>query len=60
MDQNHLGNFSREHYEKHLCDLILNLGQWLMKKCRLKKKFTHAATAFGSGDKVATSCFNSQ
>ena len=25
---NHLGNFSRGHYEEHFCEIILNLEQW--------------------------------
>ena len=27
-EQNHLGNFRRELYEEHFCEIILNLDQW--------------------------------
>ena len=32
-------NFGRGHYGEHSCEIILNLDQWLMRKCLLKKKF---------------------
>ena len=35
-EQNGLYNFGRRRYKEHFCELILNLGQWLRKKCRLK------------------------
>ena len=25
--------FCRGHYEEHICEIILNLGQWLRSKC---------------------------
>ena len=28
-----LVQFSREHYEEHSCGIILNLDQWLRKRC---------------------------
>ena len=28
VQQNHLCNCGREHYEEHFCELILNLVQW--------------------------------
>ena len=27
MEQNHLGNFGKGHYEEHFCEIILNLDQ---------------------------------
>ena len=35
-DRNHLCNFNRRHHEKQFCEIILNLDQWLRRKCRLK------------------------
>ena len=31
--------FGRRHYVEHSCEVILNLDQWLRRRC-LKKKFT--------------------
>ena len=31
-----LCNYVREHYKKHLCELVLNLEQWFRRKCGLK------------------------
>ena len=42
MERNHLDNFGRVPYEEHLCEVILNLGQWF-RRCYLKKKFTEDA-----------------
>ena len=33
---NHLSNFSRGHYEEHFSEMILNLDQWLRRRCHLK------------------------
>ena len=35
-EQNHLCNFRRECYEEQFCEIIMNLGQWVKKRCRLK------------------------
>ena len=32
----HLCNFGRRYYEEQLCEIILNLDQWLRRKCGLK------------------------
>ena len=34
--QNHLCNFGRVHHEEPLCEIFLNLDQWIRKRCRLK------------------------
>ena len=31
-EQNNLCNYARGHYEKHFCEIILNLDQWLKRK----------------------------
>ena len=36
MEWNHLCNFGRRHHEDQFCEIILNLDQWLSKRCRLK------------------------
>ena len=36
MELNHLCNFGRGFYEEQICEIILNLGQWFKRKCRLK------------------------
>ena len=38
-EQNHLGNFGRGPYEEQLGNIILNLGQWFLRRYCLKKKF---------------------
>ena len=35
-DRNHLCNFGRRYHEEQFCEIILNLDQWLRRKCRLK------------------------
>ena len=35
---NRFDNFGRGPYEEHLCQIILNLGLWFMRRC-LKKRF---------------------
>ena len=34
---NHLCNFGRGYYEKQFCEIILNLVQWLRRRCGLKE-----------------------
>ena len=36
MEGNHLCNFGRGYYEEQFCEIILNLGQWFRRRCRLK------------------------
>ena len=36
MEQNHLCNFGRQHYEEQFHEFISNLGQWFRRICRLK------------------------
>ena len=36
VEQNHLCNFGRGYYEEQFFEIILNLDQWLRRKCRLK------------------------
>ena len=38
MEWNHLCNFGRGHYGLNSCEIILNLAQWLRRRCRLNKK----------------------
>ena len=38
-EQNHLSNFGREYYEEQFCEIILNLGKWFRRRCRLKKVY---------------------
>ena len=35
-EQNHLCNFGRGHYERHFCEIILNLDRWFRRKSHLK------------------------
>ena len=44
-EQNHLFNFSRGHYEEQFCEIILNLGQWFRRRCRLKDFLSRALAA---------------
>ena len=43
-ERNHLCNFGRGHYEEQFCEIILNLGKWFRRRCRLKKKLTGGRT----------------
>ena len=36
VEWNHLCNFGRGYYEEEFCEMILNLDQWLWRKCCLK------------------------
>ena len=33
---NHLCNIGKEYYEEQICEITLNLDEWLRRKCRLK------------------------
>ena len=44
-EQNHLCNYGRGYYEKQFCEIILNLGQWFRRRCRLKDFFSGALVA---------------
>ena len=48
-ERNHLCNYGRGYYKKHFCEIILNLGQWFRRRCRLKVFFsgTLVADLFG-------------
>ena len=35
-ERNHLCNFSKRCYDEQFCEILLNLDQWLRRKCRLK------------------------
>ena len=35
VEQNHLCNFGNRHHEEQFCEIILNLDQWLRRKCCL-------------------------
>ena len=37
VERNHLCNFRRWYYEEQICEIILNLGYWSRRRCRLKK-----------------------
>ena len=36
VEMNHLCNFSRGYTEEQFCKIILNVDQWLRRKCHLK------------------------
>ena len=40
MDRNHLYNFERGSPKEQSGEVSSNLGQWFLRRCRLKKKFT--------------------
>ena len=44
-EQNHLCNFGKWCYEKQFCEIILNLDQWLRRKCCLKIFLSRALAA---------------
>ena len=33
-ERSHLCNFDRGYYEEQFCEIILNLDQWVRRKCR--------------------------
>ena len=41
----HLCNFSRGYPEEQYCEIILNLGQWFGRRCRLKDFLSGALAA---------------
>ena len=43
--QNHLCNFGRGCYEEQFCEIILNLGKWFRRRCRLKDLLSRALAA---------------
>ena len=47
-----LCNFGRAYYEKLFCEIILNLGQWFRRRCRLKDFLSGAMAAllFGGAE----------
>ena len=49
---NHLCNFGRGYYEEQFCKIILNLGQWLRRRCGLKEFLSGALAAllFGGAE----------
>ena len=42
---NHLCNFERGHYKEQFCEIILNFGQWLWRRCSLKGFLSGALAA---------------
>ena len=42
---NHLCNLGRRYYEEQICEIILNLGQWLRNRCCLKYFLSGALVA---------------
>ena len=49
-DPNHLCNFSRRYHEEQFFEIVLNLGQWYRRRCRLKDFLSEAlATLLFSG-----------
>ena len=36
MERNNLCNIGKGHYEEQFCEFVLNLEQWLRRKCHLK------------------------
>ena len=49
-EQNHLCNFGRGYYEEQFCVIILNVGQWFRRRCRLNDFLSGAlATLLFSG-----------
>ena len=52
---NHMCNFARWYYEKQICGIIMNLGQWFRSRCCLKEFLSGALAAllFDSGNHYA-------
>ena len=42
---NHLCNFGRGYYEEQFCELILNLGLWIRRRCCLEYFLSGALAA---------------
>ena len=36
VEKNHVRSFGPGLYEEHFCEMILNLDQWLRRRCRVK------------------------
>ena len=51
-EQKHLCNCGKGCYEKQYCEIILNLGHWFRKTCRLKHFLSRALAAllFGGAE----------
>ena len=45
VDLNHLCNFGRRYLEEQFCEIILNLGQWIWRRCCLKDLLSGALAA---------------
>ena len=45
--RNNFGNFDSWHYRKHICEIILNLNEYLRRRCHLK-----ALSSFSSRSKL--------
>ena len=45
VEQSHLCNFGRGHYEEKIYELISNLGQWFRRRCCLKDFLSGALAA---------------
>ena len=45
VEQNHLCNFGKGHYEEQFCEFILNLGKWFRGGCRLNDFLSGALAA---------------
>ena len=48
VERNHLCDFGGRHYEKHFCEITLNLDQWFRRRCRLKIFLSRALTVSGA------------
>ena len=44
-----LCHFGRGYYEEQFCEIILNLGQWLRRRCRFKHLLSGALAALVFG-----------
>ena len=44
-ERNHLCNYSREYYEEHFCEIILNLDQWFRRRCHFEDFLSGALAA---------------
>ena len=44
-ERNNLCNFGRRHHEEQFCEIILNLGEWLRRRCLLKDFLSGALAA---------------
>ena len=44
-ERNHLCNFGRGYPEEQFCEIIINLGQWFRRRCRLNDFLSGALSA---------------